>query len=128
VFHFDESGETSRVIQELHCVIHDTNDILISEIYFLIYLDRRVYLSHECVGADVSDCSAHDAQGQAEQCHVTKVKCCLEETVHSAKIKKHLQNRNFCEQIIIVNKETCICSLSFKEEIIKGINVDITSR
>lgn len=68
--------------------------------YFLVYLDRGIYLPHERVGANISDCSAHYTQGQAEQRHVTKIKRRLEETVH----------------------------FSFEEKVVKGINVDVTSR
>lgn len=54
---------------------------------FLIYLDCGIDLPHEGISADVTDRPAHDTQGQAEQCHVPEVKCRLEETVHSVRIK-----------------------------------------
>lgn len=51
----------------------------------LVYFDCGIYLSHERIGADISDCATHDTQGQAEQCHIAKIKRRLKETIHSVK-------------------------------------------
>lgn len=67
--------------------------------FVLVYFDRGIYLSHKCVGANVPDGAAHDTQSQAEQRHVTEVKCRLEETVHSATQKTLLMKQLLRDEI-----------------------------
>lgn len=90
VLHFVENIVSIIRCTGIHRSNHDVNDsILYSAMYFfLVYLDRGIYLPHERVSADVSDCSAHNTQGQAEQRHVTEIKRRLEETIHSTKKNK----------------------------------------
>lgn len=111
-------------MQTLACV----GDVFLS----LIYLDCGIYLSHESVSADVSDRSAHDTQGQAEQRHVAEVKRRLEETVHSVGVKandcKLCVRGRLCLEIGVTVILTYIDSLGFEEEIVKRVNVDVTSR
>jgi len=75
----------------------------------LIYFDCGIYLSHECIGADISDCAAHDTQGQAEQCHIAKIKCRLKETVHSVKTWKDVdETSNICDRIANITVKRCM--------------------
>ena len=51
----------------------------------LINFDSRIYSGDEVFGAHITHGATHDAEGSAEQSHVTKVKGSLEEPIHSAK-------------------------------------------
>ena len=55
---------TSHTAQELHRLTHDVkmSSVLYSAMYFLVYLDCGIYLSHKRIGANVSDCSTHNTQ------------------------------------------------------------------
>lgn len=66
ILHFVEGSEyrartrARAQFWEFPHAVHNVKSLIRHMVLLLVYLDRGIYLSHECVGTDISDRSAHD--------------------------------------------------------------------
>lgn len=69
----------------------------------LVLVDFHIWIdfSYEETRSDVPNSATNDSKRSTEQCHVSKVKCGLEQTVHSVEMKKGKISINFRSTSIV---------------------------